>query len=746
MWGNASMRFIWKVILLSLLVAVIPVSIAGWKMISRVRAAYPRTPAEIALQADAAEIAHRIDTPYIDHWTRTARMFTRALEIREFDPAHVTDTEPLFRAAVEVFPAVVAVQVFPNVDDDYRNTVFSKRVPTNLLPENDTIRDIIGTDVDDALAVVRDSRTYIGIADRSEILNEYLLTVGVPWYQSDGTIGAITVRLTLRNLCNEICIGAQKAEQRSYVIDAAGRVISSREGLPVSESQTAEYLAAVDVVEMRLREWKRRESEVIAQPIGVSISLDSIGSRQPESRIAYAVCSTVQWAVILQEPADEAVWNVSQIVRDLSVWLGVAFVLAVFGGLVLSRTIGRPIMELVHAVREIGRGNFDHRVQLGRRDEFGELADGFNSMAEQLKAFEDINIAKVIREKSKLEAIVHNITDGVILTEPTGEVLAMNEPVERWFGIRESECLNLLVADCIDMNELAHLISETANDLEKRVHIHELSLEIPGTVHTTILNARATRVQTDTGETVGVTTVLRDVTVEREVDRVKTELLSIVAHELRSPLVSIMGFSGILLEKDLDLSTRLEFARTVNKEANRMVDMINRFLDISRIESGKTELTKMPADVTEIVREVVKINSGMADERTIQIEIHAPNRVAQVLVDRELIGQAFLNVLSNAVKYSPANTTIQITVTEHRNTIEVSVKDQGYGITPENQKHLFEKFFRVTDDPNVRDITGTGLGLPLVKEIIEIHGGRVHVESALGEGSTVSFHLPKNWS
>ncbi len=740
------MRLVWKITLFSLLVAVIPLSIAGWKVISRVRSEYPRTPVQTRVKAEAAEIAHRIDTPFIDRWVRTARMFTRALEIRQFDPARVIDTEPLFRAAVEAFPAVVAVQVFPDVDDYYNVTVFNTRVPTDVLSEDDVKEDVIGSDIDDALTAAQTSQIYIGNADRSGILDEYLLTIGVPWTQSDGTIGAVIARLTLRNLCKEICIGTRKDVQHSVVIDAAGRVLSRYEGISTSESSNAEFLAAIDAVKTQLHDWTRGELDGITQPVGISLPPQDAESRQPEYHTAYALCSTVPWAVILHEPVDNAVWNVSQIVHDVSVWLAVALIIAILGGLFLSRAIGRPIKKLTNAVREIGMGNFDHRVSLDRQDEFGELADGFNSMAQRLKLFDGVNVGKILREKSKLETIVHNIADGVILTGPDGEVLAMNEPVERWFGVRESECLNHLVADCVEVSELTDLINETANDLEKRVHAHELSLEIPGTVHTTMLNARAMRVHTDTGETVGVTTILRDVTVEREVDRVKTELLSIVAHELRSPLVSIMGFSGILLEKDLDLATRLEFASTVNREANRMVEMINRFLDISRIESGKTALSIMPADVTEIVREVVKINNGMADDKTIQIEMQVPNRVTQVLADRELIGQAFLNVLSNAVKYSAANTTIRITVTEHRNTIEVSVKDQGYGITPGNQKRLFEKFFRVTDDPNVRDITGTGLGLPFVKEVVEQHGGRVHVESAVGAGSTVSFHLPKNWS
>lgn len=737
------MRLIWKITLLSLLIAVFPLSISGWKVISRVRAEYQRTPSQIRMKGHASEIAHRIDQPYIDRWVRTVRMFSRTLELCGFDPAHGIDTESLFQAAAEMFPAVLAFQVFPNVEDDHRITVFSSRIPTELHSKDDIEQDIIGSDADEALSVIRASQTYIGNAAQSIIMDEYLLTVGVPLVQSANTVGAIIVRLTLRNLCNEVCIGTKFAGQRLYVIDAAGRVLSSHEDIATGVSPNIEFLSAVNVVKAQLRDWKR---SVPTQPIGITIPPEGSESRQPEYHTAYALCSTVPWGVILQEPVHKSVWTVPEILRDVGIWLIIALIIAVLGGLFLSRTIARPILHLVTAVREVSAGNFNYRVRFDRRDEFTELANGLNSMAQRLKDCSDINVEKTIREKSKFEAIVHNIADGVILTGPNGEVLAMNEWIERWFGVRESECLNRPVAECIDASELTSLINETTNDSGKTVHAHEISREIAGTVHTTILNARATRVQTDTGETVGVTTILRDVTTEREVDRMKTELLSVVAHELRSPLVSIMGFSGILLEKDLDLATRLEFASTVNREANRMVEMISKFLDISRIESGKTELVKMPADVTKIVREVVKINNGVADEKNIRIEIQAPNRLTPIVCDHELIGRAILNVLSNAVKYSPANTTVRITVTEHRNTIEVSVRDEGYGIAPKNQKRLFEKFFRVTDGPNVRDITGTGLDLPLVKEIVELHGGRVHVESELGAGSTFSFHLPKDWS
>jgi signal transduction histidine kinase len=373
------------------------------------------------------------------------------------------------------------------------------------------------------------------------------------------------------------------------------------------------------------------------------------------------------------------------------------------------------------------------------------LADGIDSMSAALEEYEQTASARLLRETSKSEAVVHNIADGVIVTGLDDEVLVVNAPVERWFS-NDDEATDPNGEREIDISNISELIRETAEDSGNTVHSREITIELPGQIRSTILHARATRVENDGGEFAGVTTVLRDVTAEREIDRMKTELVSVVAHELRSPLVSIMGFSGILLEENLDLSTRLEFARIINDESNRMVEMINKFLDISRIESGKTQVVKVPTDVVELVQQVIDINRGQADSRNIRVETAGPARSTPVTIDPELIGQAVLNLFSNAVKYSPEERVIRVSILEHRNNIEISVADEGYGISEEAQQRLFEKFYRVDDDPNVRDIKGTGLGLSLVKEIIEQHGGKVSAESTPGEGSTFRVFLPKEWS
>jgi signal transduction histidine kinase len=284
-----------------------------------------------------------------------------------------------------------------------------------------------------------------------------------------------------------------------------------------------------------------------------------------------------------------------------------ATVMTTFTLVLFTRSLAATIRNIGLRTHDISQGNFSDRLDLVRRDEIGELSDGIDSMSAALEEYDQANSAQLLRETSKSEAVVHNIADGVIVTGLDDEVLVVNAPVEKWFG-NNDEATDANGESEIDISNLGELIRETAEGSGNTVHSREITIELQGQIRSTILHARATRVENDGGDFAGVTTVLRDVTAEREIDRMKTELVSVVAHELRSPLVSIMGFSGILLEENLDLSTRLEFARIINDESNRMVEMINKFLDISRIESGKTQVVKVPTDVVELVRQVIDIN------------------------------------------------------------------------------------------------------------------------------------------
>jgi len=218
-----------------------------------------------------------------------------------------------------------------------------------------------------------------------------------------------------------------------------------------------------------------------------------------------------------------------------------------------------------------------------------------------------------------------------------------------------------------------------------------------------------------------------------------------VAHELRSPLTSISGFSELLLDSDTTPEQATEYANIILKEANRLSDLINKFLDISRIESGRIQPKKVSLDLHETIQMVVGNNSYLASRKGIEVEIHSPENLDKVMADSGMMEQVFLNLFSNAIKYSAEKTRIDFVIRQTESEIIVEVHDQGYGIPPKALPKIFDKFYRVTENDKVRETAGSGLGLSLVKQIVEMHNGRIEVESEVGRGSVFSvFFLRAN--
>ncbi|TET64385.1 response regulator [Candidatus Aerophobetes bacterium] len=226
----------------------------------------------------------------------------------------------------------------------------------------------------------------------------------------------------------------------------------------------------------------------------------------------------------------------------------------------------------------------------------------------------------------------------------------------------------------------------------------------------------------------------------KELDRMKSDFLSTAAHELRTPLTSILGFSEILLKRKLDEERRSRFLKIINEESAGLAGLINDLLDVSRIESGRGfRIKKAPTDVKDIILENVDLFKSQTDKH--KFEVNIPPDLARIEADKDKINQVVENLISNARKFSPQGGRITVSVEQAKGELKVSVADTGIGISKKDLPHIFEKFYRA-DNASVEGIGGTGLGLGIVKYIVESHGGKTWVESKLGRGSTFSFTLP----
>ena|GEM_PF-335922 len=417
-------------------------------------------------------------------------------------------------------------------------------------------------------------------------------------------------------------------------------------------------------------------------------------------------------------------------------WLLIILIL----GMCIAVWIDRPLRKLIRTAAEMARGNFSLRIPFQRNREINKFAKLLNYMMEEMDRLQKMDVGDIINEKNKTEAILRNIADGVVVTDAQDRIWVINSVVEKWFGVNEHDANKKPIRECIKNQPLISLLQEVKDG--KHHSVTEFAFQMPGEKEK-VFQAHAARMHSRGDRFLGVVTVIRDITTEKEADRIKTELVSMVAHELKSPLTSIYGFSELLLESDLKDPQAKEYAQVIMTESSRLTDLVNKFLDLSRLEEGRTEIRMHPFDLRQVIAKIVETYKSQAEKKEIRVIAEISDNLPPALGDSDMIEQVLVNLFSNAVKYSPNRSKIGIEAQEQDNELIVSVIDNGYGIPAEALPKIFDKFFRVVNSEEDHEVEGSGLGLALAKEIVERHGGKIKVNSRLGVGSVFSFTLSK---
>lgn len=390
------------------------------------------------------------------------------------------------------------------------------------------------------------------------------------------------------------------------------------------------------------------------------------------------------------------------------------------------------------------------------RDKQYELEEQ-NSLIEELNAQLEEENERHREQKEILQAIIDSLGSGIIMLDETGGIAFINQAwkdifayidfkctcdLDGSFYINGSTCLNtsLFFQNMMAGMEDHEAINNNLNSLTRdSTSKYNIDLEQTSPVKR-FLNLYSNPCISNVGHHFGRVFVVRDISHQKELDRLKLELMSTVSHELRTPMSSILGFSELLLTRDLPTERQREYLGIINSEAKRLTDLINDFLDIQRMESGKLVFNKQYHSVVFIIEEALKLFENITGKHNIVYVDHGVD-IPKVYCDRDKILQLLSNLLSNAIKYSPAGGEIKIDLSLEKDTVQVGITDHGLGIPGDVEDKIFDKFFRI-DSTNRHQIGGTGLGLAICKEIVSAHGGKIGFDSIHGQGSRFYFNIP----
>jgi PAS domain S-box-containing protein len=348
-----------------------------------------------------------------------------------------------------------------------------------------------------------------------------------------------------------------------------------------------------------------------------------------------------------------------------------------------------------------------------------------------------LHVAQEARDR--IDVILESVADGLMVTDTDNKIVLINRAAEELLGIRLEEVIDKPINMVIEEKTLREKIMYTFG---KMITGYQFDFEVKHdrSGRNRIIQAQTSVIQDRGGKETGIVTSMHDVTHDREVDRMKTEFVSTSAHELRTPLTSIRGFSEILLTRD-DLSTeeKKRFLSHINNQAVSLSVIINDLLNISRIESGQGfNLNKAKFNVHDMINNIIPYFQEMNAKH--KIEAVLPEEPVELFADSEKLEQAIENLLGNAIKYSPDGGVIRIVGEIFEDRFQILVEDEGIGMLPEQVEKVFEKFYRA--DASDSGPEGTGLGMTIVKYIVEAHGGKVWLESEYGKGTSVYITIP----
>jgi len=414
----------------------------------------------------------------------------------------------------------------------------------------------------------------------------------------------------------------------------------------------------------------------------------------------------------------------------ISIISAIVFIVALTFSFNFPSIITGPINDFREAIRQIADKNYKHRVNITSKDEFGQMATAFNAMAERLEYFESSNLNKLIFEKARAEAVINSLKDASIGINRNNTILFANQQALQLLGLKAEDTIGRPVADLSARNDLLRfLIADETNKPFKIVVDGKENYYTKEVIEVS---------QSDTTSKV---IVLKNITSFKELDVAKTNFIATISHELKTPLAS-SDFSLKLLEDNRVgqlTAEQKDLVQQLKNDNQRMLRILSELLNMSQVEAGKIQLTMQTVNPKSVVDASVQAVYSAAKEKQITVVQKIDDDLPVIKTDPDKINWVLNNFLTNAIKYSPEESEVMISVEHNNSSISFSVADKGQGIDEQYLGRIFERYFQV---PGRSDKKGSGIGLAICKEFIEAMNGKIWVKSRTGEGSVFGFDLP----
>jgi len=418
-------------------------------------------------------------------------------------------------------------------------------------------------------------------------------------------------------------------------------------------------------------------------------------------------------------------------------------IIAVIGGIFFSSFfINRflfPICELTETIKSMGQGHLRKEAIVTSKDEIGQLAQEFNKMTLRLEEYEQSTMGKFLTEKNKFSAIIKTLADPLIVLDKDQKIVLLNDACQDFFQMKEEAVIHKYFIDVMDNSDLYHHISNVLNDKEenkaKIILFKSQSTDYYFNVITTIIKDNSASIS-------GIVVLFQNITQLKQLEKIKTDFISTISHEFKTPLTSIMMGASLIEDENIGAlnSQQHKIIDTIKEDGERLSELVTNLLQLSRIEWSKSIFNMRTCSILGIVEQSIKGFYDQATTKDINLFIDVDEHLPKIFADPEKINWVLNNLLSNALKYTNAGDELSVSAKVSHGKMIVCVKDTGAGIPKEYVEKIFDQFVQVKGyDSEVR---GTGLGLTIAKEIVEAHNGEIWCESHIDVGSSFTFTLP----